>query len=1556
MVSPSGTIEFHKPVAYQISAGGKTNVSAKFHLTRDNQIQFELGEYDHSQALVIDPVITFATYLAGTGADHVTGVATDGSGNVFVTGYTTSTDFPTKNPIQSGLGGSGATNVFITKLDPTGKTLIYSTYLGGSSTSFGDFGGAITVDSAGNAIVGGIASSSNFPHAGSVPSTVSCQYTSSCYFIASIKPDGSGLNYAGRIGGEQGNYTNGVNGRVAVDASGNAYLAGVTDDRNFNVTPGTLGGSPLGYPYNQMFVLKVDTSGGLVYSTIVPGNASNSSTQSYTNAFLPTAIAVDSGGSATVLGWGGLGLTTTPGVVAPQFPNAYVNVANPSAGVVLRLNATATALDFASYLPGTDNAGGLAIDPSGNLWIAGETAETTLPVSANAYQKAPSTGSISSTASGSGYIMELAPGATSVLAATYLDGTGVGQNYESSSFSAIGLDSKLNVFVGGTTSSPDFPMQSPFVTVLNSTGTIWGMMLAEMSPDLSTVKFGSFLNAVGNASYEGSNFGGMTVDPQDHLIAAGTTFATDFPTTAGSFEPTPPPAASPYTSYLHSFVAKIDMSVAAPALCFSSLNVQFGKVNANTSSSKTVQLTNCGNAALSIDAITSSASTVVATQSCGSIAPGVACPIQLTFTPVSSASTTGSLTFSTNAATLPKTVAFGGQGIAPSISAGANPVPFGHYLVGTAAPNGTLALYNRGQVALTISSVTVSGSGFALVNQTCTTRSIAANSFCVATISFTPISAGPLTGTVTVVSNDPQTPQLTVALTGTGDAIYPVPMLSSLTTPTVPLNTATIETLTGSNFYPQSVAQLNGTPLTTKFVSNTTLQATIPAGAITALGEQILTVVNPQPAGGISAGLIVTPYQTIGISPTFLVSVPSTGLLYAANSQTAASNPNTVIPIDPTTGTPKTPIAVGNKPGILAATSDGSYLYVANQTDLTVQRINLSTNAVERTFPYTPNLYCSSCTNLAATDLATVPGYPQQVLMSQGSWLTLYNDSGAVNHIPNDGICCMADPNFGSIALAGSPLTVYALPFLITGEFFQTANLTPAGLSYTRLSETNHGGNTTTGNQVISDGTLLYTSAGQIWSPATRTEVGTFPVTTYNATSYPNTHNITLDSSLGEFYTIGDQTVGSSSAVVITAYGLKSHAIDATLLFPQITSAIQSNLVRWGTNGFAFLSDAGVYLVKTSAVSASTQKPSPVLNAISPASVIAGGSSFIITVSGSSFLSNSVIDWNGTPLPTTFVSGQQLTATVPASNLSQAGTAQVAVYTPGPGGGSSVSAAFTINGALPGASLSPSSLDFANVTLTLSSSAQPIQLTNTGNAPLAISGVAATGDFSETNTCGASLAAGTSCTITVLFTPSATGSRTGTLTVTDNAPTTPQTVTLAGTGVPTLTMGTSPGGSTTSSVSGENTATYALAIAGGTGFSGTVKLTCTGAPQYATCDIAPSTVTITSGSVANYTVTVSTGQTMAARHSIPDVTFAGLCFTPLFALGILTRRKRRFAILGLSVLACLSPFALSGCSSGSAGSNGSTQIHRTPAGTYNLTISASVGSTVITQGLVLIVN
>jgi len=657
----------------------------------------------------------------------------------------------------------------------------------------------------------------------------------------------------------------------------------------------------------------------------------------------------------------------------------------------------------------------------------------------------------------------------------------------------------------------------------------------------------------------------------------------------------------------------------------------------------------------------------------------------------------------------------------------------------------------------------------------------------------------------------------------------------------------------------------------------------------------------------------------------------------------------------------QTPIPVGKNPGILAASSDGAYLFVANQADQTVQRINLKTNTVERTFPYTPNPYCSTCSNPSATDLATISGSPQEVLLSQGGWLSLFNDAGLVNYVPNDGICCMADPNFGSIALAGNPLTVYAIPFLITGKFFQTANLTSSGLSYTRLSETNYGGNTTTGNQVIFDGTLLYTSAGQIWDPSTQTEVGTFPVTTINATSYPNNRNINLDVSLGEIYVVGYQ--GSTPGGAVSAYGMKSHALDGTLAFPQVTYPLETNLVRWGTNGLAFLgpgaglTDQELYLVRSSVVSPSAPNPTPVLTTISPASVVAGQPSFVLTVNGNNFLASSVIDWNGVALATTFLSSQQLTATVPASAIAQAGTAQVAVYTPAPGGGSSVSINLTITAPTPAATLSASSLSFGNTAQNIASSAQTIVVTNSGNATLVVSGITVTGDFSETNTCGSSLAAGSTCNIAVVFTPSSTGTRTSTLTIADNAVNSPQTVALTGTGVADITIAAPQGGATSATVDSGGTATYNLSLAGGSGFSGTVNLACSGAPKYATCSVAPSTVNVSAGTAANFTVTVTTTTTQAAVRSSQNWTLAGLYIAPLFGLGWLVRRKRPLsALCGFGFVMALLISGLSGCAgSGNGGSTPPTTF-RTPSGDYTLTIMATSGNITTTQNLGLTVH
>ncbi|QNI31991.1 choice-of-anchor D domain-containing protein [Alloacidobacterium dinghuense] len=1554
----SETLILRKPVAYQMFASLRKDVDAAFALEKDGSVHFHLGVYDAAHPLVIDPVFTFSTYLDGSNADNVTAVATDADRNIYVTGYTSSTDFPTQAPVYS--QEAGGKDVFIAKLDPTGHTLIYSTYLGGSND---DFGGTIAVDSSGNAIVGGISSSTDFPHAGAVPSA-SYQSTYDAYFVASLKADGSGFNYVGKIGGSQGSATDGNYGRLAIDGSGNAYLAGVTSAPNFQITTGTLSSTVPGYPITSMFVLKVDSSGNLVYSTIVPGNATPDPSDQMINLFLPTGISVDASGQAMLAGTAGLGLPTTSGVVAPNFPNAYQNVVNPSSGFVLQLNATASAINYATYVPGTDSLGGMTVDKNGNVYVTGVTSESTLPVTANAYQQSIVPGP--NCTCNSGYIVKLNAQGSSVLAATYLSGA-PSQGNGGTSFSSIVVDSNFNVFVGGGTGSSSFPLQNPFTSQQETAPSALDMVLAEMSPDLSTLAFGSFLSAT-DGIFPGSTFSALAVDADNNLIVAGTTFANDFPTTSGAMQTQPPPPPNPNTGYAHAFISKINMATAAPSFCPSAWSASFGQTPAGSSATQTVTIVNCGNAPFDFSSITSSASTVKAAQSCGSIAPGASCPVTLTFSPVDDSALSGTVTFADNAAISPQVIQVYGQGVAPDLEPASNPLDLGHFMVGTQGPSVALNLYNRGNASLTISNIAISGSGFSIAQNNCTGSM---SGGCVVQLIFSPQTAGVLSGSLTIASNDPVHPQLVVALTGTGDSTYSVPTISSVGTQygppqqTLQINNGPITLqVSGGNFYPASVIQLNGVSQQTTFGSNSLLKVTIAASSLTSLGEVPLTVVNPTPGGGESTPSTITPYQTLQISPSAVVVVPGSNLLYVAIPASAIANANTILPIDPTTGTPGTPIAVGNDPRLLAPSDDGKYLYVALFGDQTVQRINLQTEAVERTFPFSPNPFCPGCSTLPATDLHAVPGSPQEAVLAQGSMISLFNDNGLVNYIPTS----YSQPaiTVNNFAFVGNPPTIYSLPFV--DAYFSIINLGGSGLSYTPNTATNPGGNNPPGDQVVSDGTLLYTSAGQVWDPSKESQVGTFPV---DKTAYSSLFSLTLDPAPGAIYGIGSQLYNNSYiATTISAFGRQSLNLLNTLVFPQVTYPIISNLVRWGSDGFAFmaaganLTDQELYLTRSSALTSTQSNPVPALSSISPASAAAGGGAFTLTVNGTNFVSSSTVSWNGTALPTTYVSSTQLTAVVASTDIAQSGTVQVTVTSPTPGGGSSVAQTFTISPVIPPATpnavLSATSIAFGNIAQGSASAAQSITLSNTGTAALAIGSIAAGGDFVETNTCGASLAAGAACQISVVFTPSTAEAITGALTITNNSANSPQIIALSGTGVSAVSIGPAIGGSTSATISSGGTATYNLSLSGATGFSGTVSLSCSGAPQNATCAIDPTSLNLSSGGSANFTVTAKTTATQSSSIlPASKLRLASLGVASLLLLPLLLQISKGRRILSGCLFTVIALCALAGCGGGSSGNtqpSNPTSPPTTPAGTYTLTVTATTGSTSIKQNLTLVVQ
>ncbi len=221
-------IRWHKPVVYQEKNGVRRLVSARYAITDPYRLAFELAKYDPSRPLYIDPLI-YSTYLGGSGGDGGSAIAVDSSGNAYVTGETSSSNFPTVNPLQP--ANAGFADAFVAKINAAGSALVYSTYLGGSAED-GGFG--IAVDSAGNAYVEGWTQSTDFPITpGALQTTYAGGYSDA--FVTKLNPTGSALVYSTYLGGSDAAFGD----SIAVDSAGNAYVTGGAG-AGFPVTPGAL--------------------------------------------------------------------------------------------------------------------------------------------------------------------------------------------------------------------------------------------------------------------------------------------------------------------------------------------------------------------------------------------------------------------------------------------------------------------------------------------------------------------------------------------------------------------------------------------------------------------------------------------------------------------------------------------------------------------------------------------------------------------------------------------------------------------------------------------------------------------------------------------------------------------------------------------------------------------------------------------------------------------------------------------------------------------------------------------------------------------------------------------------------------------------------------------------------------------------------------------------------------------------------------------------------------------------------------------------------------------
>jgi hypothetical protein len=682
--------------------------------------------------------LLYTTYLGGTGGDFGFGIALDNSGsganpggNVYVTGNTFSTDFPTTaaNALKSASAGAAVGTSFLSKINPTGSglaSLVYSTYLGGTDGigANPDVGEGVAADVNGNAYVTGLTTSSpgagdaNFPVTAASAFQTTLGTTDGNAFLTRIDTTQVGsasLAYSTYLGGSGANATSSglqfgeLAQGVAVGASQNAYIVGITTSSDFPTTnanafqPNTA--PPAAVALGTIFVSRIDTSttkapaASLVYSTYWGGE----------NQDLSSAIALKPNSTvAYVTG-------TTDSLLFPTFPSAapgpYQKTGSTGGTAFLSLIDTGqvgnASLTYSTFLGGPRTTGfGIAVDASGNAYVGGGTSNSGYPVTPGAFQP-----SLAAGAQGDGFISKINPG-----------GNGTSDLVYSSFFGGSGI-------VGG--------------------------------PDAVH---------------------GVAIDSQSNAYITGLTFSSSasFPVfPSGAFQTNL--AGGDLSA---AFVAKLTL---IPTMAVSPTSLAFGTQPVGiTSGAKTVTLTNNTSDAIPFPGSsiaftgTNLADFASPSNTCGgSIAAGTSCNLSVTFTPSVASSETATLAITVtitnggvaNPQTFDVSLTGNGSNSAPGVGLAPTSLAFGNQVLNTTSAAKTVTLTNTGTGALTITSIAASGD-FAETSNGATAcpispATLAAGANCIISVTFTPTALGARAGTVTITDNAGGSPHL-VPLTGTG--------------------------------------------------------------------------------------------------------------------------------------------------------------------------------------------------------------------------------------------------------------------------------------------------------------------------------------------------------------------------------------------------------------------------------------------------------------------------------------------------------------------------------------------------------------------------------------------------------------------------------------------------------------------------------------------------------------------------------------------------------------------------------------------------------------------
>jgi hypothetical protein len=865
----------------------------------------------------------------------------------------------------------------------------------------------------------------------------------------------------------------------------------------------------------------------------------------------------------------------------------------------------------------------------------------------------------------------------------------------------------------------------------------------------------------------------------------------------------------------------------APTVNLSPGSLNFAnQIVGTTSPIQSSTLTNTGAATLSLTAITANGDFALTTtgSSCpyagGTVNAGAGCTIDVTFTPTAAGTRLGAVTVTDNASDSPQGVSLSGTGVttAPAVNLSPGSLNFASQTVGTTSPIQSSTLTNTGTATLSVTSIATSGDfALATTSSSCpySGGTVNAGTGCTIDVTFTPTQAGNRTGSVAIVDNAADSPQA-LNLTGTGaQSANPVPLINQPLVPAVavPGGAAFTLTVNGAGFVPAAVVNWNGQPRTTTYISGTQLTAAIGAADITSTNTALITVTNP--AAGVAESNAVS-FGVTNPTPSLWFSRSDVALganslaaqgdfnndgkpdLAVANSAGAVSvllsngdgtfQPAVTYPADSGpdavavgdfNGDGKLDLAVANSGGndvsVLLGNGDGTFQPVVNygtgndpdslavgdfngdgKLDLAVG--NASDNTVSV-------LLGNGDGSLQAAVNYPVGNAPVSAVVGD------FNGDGLIDlAVANSGdntVGVLLGNGDGTFQASLSYAVGIAPQSLAAGDFDGNGRLD--------LVVANSGSNSLSVLRGNGDGTFqaaVTYGAGTNPSSVTLGDLnGDGKLDLAWSNSGDNTTSTLLGNGDGTFQSPVAYPVGNGPGSVLIGDFASNGRFDLVV----VNKADATLSVLLQAPVFS-LSASGLNFGNQNVGSTSSGQTVTVTNAGSATLYISGR-----TIIGSNPADFSETDNCGSSL----VAGASCTATV--------------TFTPAAAGPRSASLSFTDNaagsphnvslsgtGTVPGVGLSPSGLSFALQLVGTPSAAKLVTVTNTGTGTLTVSSVAITGanssDFSQTNTCATSVAPGNTCTISVTFTPTNIGTRLATLNVSDNAPGSPQSVSLTGVG------------------------------------------------------------------------------------------------------------------------------------------------------------------------------